>query len=74
MHLKILSLLLRSSHAGSRFKEINRAISRYVTETHEFPEFGEIKGLVGKANEKYQLNLRPNDIYDTAKEVFVVSV
>merc|ERR1712168_518543 len=34
-------------------------------------DFGSIKGLVEKANEKYQLNLRPNDIYNTAKEVFV---
>ena len=58
--------------AGSRFKEINRAISRYVTETKDFPDFGSIKGLVEQANSKYNLNLRPISIYETAKEIFRV--
>lgn len=55
---------------SSPFPEINRSVQNYINRTGSFPNLFEIKQVCFQANDKYQLDLKPNDLHHCAVDVF----
>ena len=55
---------------GCPYPEINREAEKYVRSKKRFPDFFEIKKIVGNANKNYSIGLKSPEELDIAREVF----
>ena len=55
---------------GCPYPEINREAEKYVRSKKRFPDFFEIKKIVGSANKSYSIGLKSPEELDIAREVF----
>ena len=61
---------LRIKIEGCPYPEINREAESFVKSRKRFPDFFEIKNVVGTASKKYKIGLKPYEENNIAKEVF----
>ncbi|KAI8771170.1 leucine-rich repeat-containing protein [Biomphalaria glabrata] len=56
---------------GTRYKEINKRLERFLNKTKIFPDFTDIKNIVKLTNKKYKMNLSSKSIDGISREAFV---
>ncbi|KAK0065785.1 leucine-rich repeat-containing protein [Biomphalaria pfeifferi] len=56
---------------GTRYKEINKRLERFLNKTKIFPDFTDIKNIVKLTNKKYKMNLSSKSIDVISREAFV---
>ena len=69
-HILNGSQYLRIKIEGSPYPEINREAEKYLKHKKKFPDFFDIKSVVGNTNKTYMLGLKPQEEADVAEEVF----
>merc|ERR1719419_1160198 len=55
----------------SQHQEINRKIEKYVNKTKLFPDFWDIKKLIGRVNQEKGLNLSDIQMHNEAESIFI---
>ncbi|XP_074654149.1 uncharacterized protein LOC141908160 [Tubulanus polymorphus] len=55
---------------GTRFREINKLLARFINNTKSFPDYHDVKRVISKSNKKYNLGLNASKIQALAREAF----
>ncbi|XP_005107853.1 uncharacterized protein LOC101845720 isoform X2 [Aplysia californica] len=58
-------------YKGTRYKEINRRLEKFLNKRKVFPDFHDVKAVIASCNKKYKLHMSGPHINDVAREAFV---